>query len=207
MNFLKNMDLYQAIILFSAVLLPAGGWWVSSLQGEIELCQEALDDATERGGLLEEIGELQKKIEVVAQNQRTTSDSIADPSQYFQDQIMTVSSDLKANDFTPGSPQKRSVGRKKSLRDFEVDINWGKARSGVPVKMDFIYAVLFNCESGARRGLTSSSPSVWRLRKLHIQNSAYKEFFARSKTPAPELEDKWRITAMTFARREPVGKK
>ena len=91
--------------------------------------------------------------------------------------------------------------------DFEVDIRWGKGKSGVPVKMDFIYAVLFNCESGARRGLTSSSPSVWRLRKLHIQNSAYKDFFSRSKTPSPELEDKWRITAMTFGRREPVGKK
>jgi len=206
MNFLKTMDLYQGIILFSLVLLPAGGWWVNSLTEEIALCETALRNATKRGGLLEEIGELQKKIEVVAQNQRSTSQAVDEPSQYFQEQIMAVSNEVRANNFTPGVAKSSKIKRgKQTFQDFEIDIKW--AKSTPPAMMDFIYAVIFNCESGARRGLTRGSPSVWRLRKLHIQNASAKAWYTGKKTPTPEMEDRWTIRSMKFARREPFAGK
>ena len=213
MNFLKSMDLYQGIVLLSVVLLPAGGWWVNGLNHEIELCETALDDATRRGGFLEEIGELQKKIEVVAQNRRTTSDAILYPSEYFQEQIIQVNPSIKKNDFVPGKPNSRVMGvgggSKSQAREYEVAIAWGQSGRGRDpflVQMDFIYAVIFNCESGAKRGLSNGSPSVWRLRKLNIENEA-KRLWRSNKTPAPEMEDKWLIKSMTFGRREPVAKK
>ena len=52
MSFLKTMDLYKGIILMSVLLLPAGGWWVSKLQTEIEQCEDALYQATKNGGML-----------------------------------------------------------------------------------------------------------------------------------------------------------
>lgn len=208
MSFLKSMDLYQGIILLSVVLLPAGGWWVNELDNEIELCERALHDATKSNGFLEEIGELQKKIEIVAQNRRTTSDAIQDPSTYFEGQIMSVSTDLKKNDFSPGSPKATpdSIGKQKVV-DYVVDISWGRGKQKQVVKMDFIYAVLFNCESGAKRGMASGPPSVWRLRKLAIANAVGNEWFKRKKTPDPEMEDKWFINDMKFARREPKAKR
>lgn len=208
MSFLKTMDLYQGIILLSIILLPAGGWWVNNLSNDIADCERALHDATKPNGFLEEIGELQKKIEIVAANRRTTSDAIQDPSTYFEGQIMSVSTDLKKNDFTPGSPKpaRATIGKQKVV-DYVVDIGWGRGKAKQVVKMDFIYAVLFNCESGAKRGMANGPPSVWRLRKLTIANALGSEWLKRKNTPDPEMEDKWFINDMKFARREPVAKK
>jgi hypothetical protein len=205
MNFFKSMDLYKGIILMSVLLLPAGGWWVSKLQTEIQECETALRDSTKPGGYLEEIGALQKKIEVVAQNRRTTSNAIESPSIYFQGQIMSVSPDLKANDFAPGKsvPENATIGKQRVL-DHVVDIKWGDSRNRSKVRMDFVYAVLFNCESGARKGMgADGSPSVWRLRSLNIQNASSDAWLGRKKTPEPEMEDGWYIKEMKFARREP----
>ena len=71
------------------------------------------------------------------------------------------------------------------------------------VKMDFVYAVLFNCESGAGAGGPSGSPSVWRLRSLKLSNVTAQSIAGRNKTPPPEMEDRWYIQEMKFARREP----
>jgi hypothetical protein len=205
MSFLKTMDLYKGIILMSVLLLPAGGWWVSKLQTEIEQCEDALYQATKTGGMLEEIGSLQKRIEVVAQNRRNMGSAIETPSIYFQGQIMSVSPDLKANDFTPGQSrsEKDTIGKQKVL-DHVVDIKWGDSRNRNKVRMDFIYAVLFNCESGARKGVgADGSPSVWRLRSVNIQNASSDAWLGRKRTPEPEMEDGWYIKEMKFARREP----
>lgn len=210
MNFLKSMDLYQGIILLSVVLFPVGGWWINDLNTEIDLCERARHDATKPGGFLEEIGELQKKIEIVAQNRRTTSNAIQDPGTYFEGQIMSVDANrgnLKRTDFTPGVP-KPTPGKigKMSVTDFVVDINWGnKGRDKQKVPMDFIYAVCFNCESGARGqgDRAVGAPSVWRLRKLSIGNATGDEWLKKKKTPDPEFEDLWIIKDMEFARREP----
>ena len=88
MNFLRSMDLYKAIVLLSLVLLPLGGWWVMRLENKIDASKKAIDEARRPGGLIEEIGSLQRKVEVVVQNKRSTSDSINDPRTYFEGQIL-----------------------------------------------------------------------------------------------------------------------
>ena len=205
MSFLKTMDLYKGIILMSVLLLPAGAWWVNDLQKKIESCEASLRDSTRAGGWLEEIGSLQKKIEMVAQNSRTTSRAIENPAVYFQGQIMSVSSNIRANDFNPGKskPENTTVGKQK-VTDHVVDIKWGTSSNKTKVRMDFIYAVLFNCESGARKGVEATgSPSVWRLRDVHVQNASADGWLSRKRTPEPEMEDAWYIKKMKFARREP----
>ncbi|MFT4513782.1 MAG: hypothetical protein ACI91B_002488 [Planctomycetota bacterium] len=205
MNFLKTMDLYKGIILMSVLLLPAGGWWVNKLQTNIESCEKSLRDSKGSGGWLEEIGSLQKKIEVVAQN--STSTEIGNPPVYFEGQIMSVTGNLKATDFNPKTAptEKNTVGKQK-VSDHVVDVTWGKSRDKKSYQMDFIYAVLFNCESGAKTGAATGAPSVWRLRRLSIQNASSDIWLRTKKTPEPEMEDKWYIKDMKFARREPRAK-
>lgn len=201
MSFFKEMDLYKGIILVSVILLPLGGWWISGLDEQIASCQAALRMATKRGGYLEEIGKLQKQIEVVAQNRRSVS--IENPSTYFETQIRAASPDLRGDDFSPRQPVARpnTIGRQKIV-DQVVSIDWGKSKDRRDVKMDFVYAVLFNCESGARaNGAAGGPPSVWKLRSLKLTNATVAK--SRDKTPPPELEDRWTITKMEFARREP----
>lgn len=205
MNFLKTMDIYKGIVLVSVILLPLAGWWVSGLDTEISKSRYALRSATKSGGWLEQIGALQKKIEIVAQNRRTTSEAIENPSTYFEGQIMAVSQNLRANDFTPGSsrPANSKVG-KQQVVDHAVDISWAKGEAQKKFQMDFVYAVLFNCESGARRGMDANgSPSVWRLSKLTLENATGSAALRGKKVPDPEMQDAWLITTMQFARREP----
>lgn len=205
MSFFKEMDLYKGIILLSVVLLPLGGWWINGLDAQIVSCQAALRTATKRGGYLEEIGKLQKQIEVVAQNRRAVS--IENPSTYFETQIRAASPNLRGDDFSPRQPTARpnTIGRQRVV-DQVVSIDWGKSKDRRDVKMDFVYAVLFNCESGARaNGVTGGPPSVWKLRSLKLRNASLER--SRGKTPPPELEDRWTIEKMEFARREPRAKK
>ena len=205
MNFLKTMDLYKAIILMSALLLPMGGWWVAKVQEEIDACEVSLRDAKKPGGFLEEIGSLQKKIEVVVLNGRNTSKAIGSPGVFFQGQIMSVSKNLKANDFNPQKPkdENTTIGKQK-VTDHIVDIKWGSSKNRNKFGMDFLYAVLFNCESGAGEGMAATgSTSVWRLRSINIQNASADGWLSSKKTPQPELEDGWYIKEMKFARREP----
>ena len=206
MSFFKEMDLYKGIILLSVVLLPLGGWWIHNLDGEIQKCEDSLRAATRRGGFVEDIGKLQKQIETVAQNRRSNDGGIQDPRTYFEGQILTVSSNLKSDHFSPSAPRDEpvTIGRQKAV-DKVVTINWGKGKDRKEVKMDFVYAVLFNCESGARAGggVVNASPSVWRLRSLKLANVTTEKLLSRKKTPPPELEDRWHIREMKFARREP----
>ena len=205
MSFFKEMDLYKAIILLSALLLPAGAWYISGLDEQITRCEAARRAATKRGGYLEEIGKLQKQIEVVAQNRRAVS--IENPSTYFETQIRAANPALRAADFSPKQPKgsPRTVGRQKVI-DQVVAIDWGRGESRREVKLDFVYAVLFNCESGARaNGAAGGPPSVWKLRSLRLDNATNKNA-GRGKTPPPEFEDRWTIQKMEFARREPRAK-
>ena len=69
--------------------------------------------------------------------------------------------------------------------------------------MGFIYAVLFNIESGASVGRQEGQQSVWKLRELQIVNATDERLTSSSKTPPAELKDDWSIKLMKFARREP----
>jgi hypothetical protein len=203
MSFFKTMDLYKGIVLVSVLLIPAVGWWVMGLDEEIAACEKAIRDAKKPGGLLESIGSLQKKIELVAQNRRSTSDAIKDPRTYFEGQILAAGTGLEANDFSPKAPKEETAttgSARQRAADFVVDIDW---RRDLNVQMGFVYAVLFNCESGARAGDQGGQPSVWKLRELSLVNATDDRQIAANKVPEPELLDQWLIKSMKFARREP----
>jgi len=206
MGFFRRLDLYKAIILLCLVALPVCGWWCLKLDESIDECKIAIREATRPGGLLEQIGALQKKVELVVQNRHSTSDAIKIPETYFAGQILAAASqDLQGNDFGL-EPQKEEPatlsGGKQKANDFIVGITW--KRKDLAVKLAFIYAVIFNCESGNMTGVVrAGQQSVWKLRDLEIVNATDEKAFNSSSVPPPELEDRWMIKKMAFARREP----
>ena len=203
MRFFREMDIYKLIILLSLVLMPVCGWWISGLNDEIMLCTAAKRAATKRGGYLEEIGKLKNQIEVVAQNRR--SESIENPSAYFEPRIRAADPQLRVDDFSPKQPKADpvTIGRQKAV-DQVVAIDWGRGSDRKAVSLSFVYAVVFNCESGARvGGPAGGPPSVWRLRHLELANVTTSKILRGYKTPPPEIEDRWHIQRMEFARREP----
>lgn len=198
-DFFKNLDLYKVIVLLSLVLLPLGGWWITKIDEQIGLCRRAKDEATRAGGLLEEIGQYQRKIEIVAQTRGSAG--VSEPVTWFEGQIMSAGVGIGAGDFTIDQPKDESttIGKQR-VTDYVVRIDWKELK----VQMDFIYAVLFNCESGATRNAAiKGQPSVWRLRELTLVNATGDRKMRRGKVPPPELLDSWEIKQMTFARREP----
>jgi hypothetical protein len=201
-NLLRNMDLYKAIVLLSVVLLPVGGWMIKRQDDDIAACKKAIEEATKPGGLLEQIGGLQRKVEIVVQNKRSMSEAIKDPGVYFQDQIIAAGgSGIKLIDFQPMAPREESFTLGKTrVADFIVDVNWMRKD---PVGMDFVYAVIFNCESGARAAGDPVQQSVWKLRELIVENATGERLLGQRKTPPAQLDDKWMIKKMSFARREP----
>ncbi|MFK7741780.1 MAG: hypothetical protein AB8H80_15785 [Planctomycetota bacterium] len=213
MSFFRNMDIYKVIILLSVVLLPLGWWWVNGLEDKLQASEKAYQSATRRGGHLEQIGQLEKTIEIVAKNRRISSDTISEPSVYFEGQINAVSPELRLTDFRLRKVEQdpARIGKKGRAVDHVMPIDWSPGRSQKDRKsypMDFIYAVIFNCESGATRaGAAAAAPSVWRLRKLRLENATDPKFVRGSTAPAPELRDAWLISDMEFARREPAQSK
>ncbi|HZN37734.1 MAG TPA: hypothetical protein VFD82_02965 [Planctomycetota bacterium] len=208
MRFLRSLDLYKFIVLLAAVLLPLGWWWMRSLDESIRLCRQAIAEATKPGGFLEQIGNLQKKVEVVVVNRFNTSDAINEPRIYFQNQILAAGgTTLKSDDFgLPTDPKDEPAWMGTSPQkasDLVAEVTW--KRTDLKVPMGFIYAVLFNAESGARvGGNQQGQQSVWKLRELSIVNATDERLTGSgSKTPPAELRDDWSIKTMKFARREP----
>jgi hypothetical protein len=207
MDFLKNLDLYKVIVLLSVVLLPAGGWWCMHLDEQIELCRKAAHEASRPGGLIEQIGSLQQKVDLVVQNRSSSTGATSQPRTYFDTQIITAAQGgLKPDDFQLNGPAEETVSLgsgKQGARDFIMDVVW-KYKN--PVKQDFVYALLFNCESGARVGARPGGlQSIWKLRELEfVSAQADKErWLSNYSTPEAELRDEWTIKKIKFARREP----
>lgn len=206
MRFLRSMDLYKVVILLSLIGLPLGGWYCMKLDDDIAASEKAIQEAKRSGGLLEQIGNLEKKVEVVVQNKLSTSDTINMPRRYFEGQILQAGgANLKTDDFGLTDPKEEPVtipgGSRQRASDFVVDVTW--PRTDFSVGLDFVYAVLFNCESGAGAGLGGSGQSIWKLRDLQLVNATDERLLTSYKTPPPELADKWTIRSMKFARREP----
>jgi hypothetical protein len=131
------------------------------------------------------------------------SDSIKDPRTYFQGQLLQSGPGLKANDFSIQDPKEEpsTMASKQPIVDYVVDIaGW---RKDLPVKLDFLYAAIYNCESGASAVSEAAQQSVWRLRDLKVVNASDPTGFSGGKTPPPELKDEWLIQELKFARREP----
>jgi len=200
---LRNLDAYKVIVLVAALALPLGWWQVKKLDQEIAACEQTIAAARRPGGLIEEIGQLQRKVEVVVQNKRSMSDSIKDPRTYFQGQLLQSGPGLKANDFSIQDQKEEpgTLASKQPIVDYVVDITgW---RKELPVKLDFLYAAIYNCESGASAVSEAAQQSVWRLRDLKVVNASDPTNFSGGKTPPPELKDEWLIQELKFARREP----
>lgn len=203
MNILRNLDAYRVIVIVCLALLPLGWWLVRDLEKEIDACRATIAAARREKGLIEEIGKLQRKVEVVVQNKRSMSDSIKDPRTYFQGQLLQSGPGLKANDFSIQDPKEEpsTLASKQAIVDYVVDIaGW---RKDLPVKLDFLYAAIYNCESGASAVSEAAQQSVWRLRDLKVVNASDPTGFSGGKTPPPELKDEWMIQELKFARREP----
>lgn len=204
-SILADIDLYKGIVLASLLLLPIGAWAVYDRAQQIEACKQAIADATRGGGLLEEVGGLQRKVEVVVQNKRGVSDAIEKPATYFEGQITAAGGgNLKVSDFTLVGPKVEGgtmPGTKQSINDHVLDVNWPRNEFTAP--MDFVYAVLFNCESGAGLDPTKSQ-SVWKLRNIELVNATDERLLQTYATPPAELQDKWKIRSMAFVRREPA---
>jgi hypothetical protein len=187
------------------VLLPLGGWMIKRQEDEIAACRRNIADATRPNGLLMQIGSLMRKVEVVALNKRSMSDAIKSPGQYFEDQILAAGgSGLKNVDFVPSPPkeEKQTIGAKQRVADHVVDIAF--TRKDLFVPLDFVFAVIWNCESGARVNADQVQQSVWKLRELTIDNATDERLLRDKRTPPAELADKWSIKKLAFARREPT---
>lgn len=207
MSFLRTMDLYKAIVLLSLVLLPLGGWLIKRVDEQIDQSRTAIRNATAPNGTLEQIGNLQKKVETVVANSRNTTDAISQSRTYFEGQILAAAgnSGLKQTEFQPSEPKEEPAvlgpgSARQRATDFVIDISWLRKD---PVQMDFVYAVLWNCESGARAVGEQVQQSVWKLRELHLVNATDEKTFTSYRTPPPELTDRWSIKQLKFARREP----
>jgi hypothetical protein len=208
-KFFRELDLYKGIVLAAVLLIPIGLWLVSAQKERIVACTRAIDDAKRAGGLLEEIGSLQRKVEIVVQNKRGMSDAIEKPTTYLEGQIIAAGgSALKSSDFVLQSPKVDPgtlPGSKQAVNDHVLDVLWPRKELSVP--MDFLYAVLFNCESGAGIAAGQGQQSVWKLRTLEVLNATDERLMQASKTPPAELQDKWTIRRMSFVRREPAQAK
>jgi hypothetical protein len=210
----KSMDLYKGVILASIALLPAAGWWINKNQQGIEAANRAITEAIRPNGTLQRIAELQRKVELVANSSVGSSSATAEPEVYFQSQIYRSAKNgqLAKEDFNP-SPARPEVAftgsSKQRATDYVVKIDFVKqGGKDLKVPRDFLFAVLFNCESGASTGGAGALPSVWKLRSLKVQNGTEQLAAAlpTRKTPPGELEDLWIIKDMQFARREPSKK-
>lgn len=215
MKFLRSLDLYKVIVLLSLVLLPVGYLLVRRLDESILACKRTITEATRDNGLLEQIGALQRKVEIVDQNDTRSKVIVSQPRTYFEGQILgsaASGANLKTSDFAPNeAPSENGVLQKgkQPITDHIVAIDWtNKDRNReLTVTLDFVYSVIFNCESGARSaasaGAADGQRSIWKLRELELVNMTDEQLFSRHRTPPAEISDKWKIKQMKFARREP----
>ena len=84
MNFFRTLDLYKGLILGCLLLLPAAGYWIYSLQKRIEDCNRSIIVSTRAGGTLEQIGQLQRKMDTIKSN-RNLLEQTKDPGLYFDE--------------------------------------------------------------------------------------------------------------------------
>ena len=208
MKWLANMDLYKGMILASCVLLPAAGWWIKTSSDGIAAANRAITEATKPGGHIEEIGKLLKQLEVVEANKSTLGKG-TDTETYFSGQIFRSVSqqgslDTNSFKFAPVRDEVVQTSSKQSARDFIVKIDWPpRGGKDFVFSRDFLFAVLFNCESGARGGNAPQVPSIWRLYSLKLTNATVQKESVQQMVPPPETEDRWIVGKMEFARREP----
>jgi hypothetical protein len=212
MKLFANFDLYKGVILASVLLLPGAGWWIQSTRNAIESANRALTEANKIGGLLEEIGKLNKQLKTVEENRVNTSSQTGSTDLYFEGQIFrsAMAGQLAKDQFKINPPREENVttGQKQAARDIVVKIDWlPRSNKDFTFFRDFLFAVLFNCESSARSANSEPLPSIWKLYTLKITNATIAKSLAQQLAPPAELADEWIVREMAFARREPRKEK
>ena len=189
----RDMDLYKGIILASVALLPAVGWWAWSLQERISAGNIAVRKAQGRGGLLQQIGLLQRDMEEVHANK--VGGITSDFRTFFQSQIFASSKNpLGSTDFTISTEQNRKVSSLRAI-DSEVTIEFKKnGKDPYALPRDYINALLYNFENASK---------VWRLRHVRIRNESTERLVSQRRPPPPEFGDQWLLEKLVFARRSP----
>ncbi len=197
MGFFKNMDLNKAMILGSLLLLPVALGFVYWVQGRLEVAQRAVASAERSGGELEKIGKAEQQLETIRQNVQRGG-LTENHRLYFEQRILSSVRDggIKSTDFEISNQVPHRVSKASAI-DQEVTIQFRRDGKELDLNRDFIYAVLFNCESGGSQ--------VWKLRELRIANTPAAEA-SRSRgrqIPPKTVDDLWQVKKLVFVRREP----
>lgn len=211
MKWLQSLDLYKVVIFGSLLLLPVAGWWIKKTNDAIATANRAIVEASKPGGQIEEIGKLQKQLEIVEANRVVSSGMTGSVDVYFDGQIFrsAQSGGIDKNQFKINPPRDEVVqtSSKQSARDFIVKVDWlQRGGKDFTFTRDLLFAVLFNCESGARGTTATQAPSIWKLYSLKVANATIQREAAQQLSPPPETEDQWTVGKMEFARREPNKK-
>ena len=208
MKLFANLDLYKGVIWLSLPLTAGAGWWIKTTRDAIATANRAINEAVKPAGQLEEIGKLLKQLDIVETNRATRGGKDDNQSVYFEGQIFrSVKQGAIGQDqfrIQPLPDQVVQTSSKQSARDFITKIDW-LPRNGKEFTFprELLFAVLFNCESGARDQSTTLMPSIWKLYSLKITNAALQKEMTNTLTPPIEVEDNWLVGKMEFARREP----
>ncbi|MGE3173942.1 MAG: hypothetical protein AB7O97_15055 [Planctomycetota bacterium] len=207
MSFFQNMDLYKGVILGSVVLLPAAGWWIKTTQDGIDEANRAVIAATRSGGYIEEIGRLEQQLRTVDRNSRAMSVGTGNPDLYFDRQIIisATGNRIDKNQFKINPPREDpAMTGKQPVTDHIVKIDWlPRGGKDYAFSMEFLFAVLFNCETGWTGSATQDLPSIWKLYSLKIDNEELQKLAVQQMAPPPQVADQWIVSKMEFARREP----
>ena len=210
MKLFQKLDLYKGVILASLLLLPGVGWWIKQTRDAIATANRAITEAIKPGGQLEEIGKLQKQLEAVENNRLNAAAQLEDVNVYFDSQIFrsAASGGIGKDTFQVLAPRTEGVMLgKQPATDHIVKINFDRAGKDTVFTRDLLFAVLFNCESGFRGAGTAVVASIWKLYSIKIANALVQKEATQQLAPPPELEDRWTVTNLQFARREPSSKR
>jgi len=209
MSFFREMDLYKLVILVSIVLLPVTFWWVYHSTQEIAVAQKAVADAAKPGGWLERIGKIRGDLDMISHNLASSGEDVKTPETYFETQIVrSAGGRISTSDFKVTKEKEDRVAQ--HATDWLAKIDFPrKGNKGLEITREILFAVLFNCESGAK-GKDVPTQSIWKLQQLEVVNatSVAQEKFTSHKAPPSELEDLWSLTrSIYFVRREPLKDK
>jgi hypothetical protein len=204
---LPKLDLYKGVILASLVLLPAVGWWIKRTRDTIDATNRAITDATKPGGNIEEIGKLLKQLEVVETNRFNASAQLADPRVYFERQLFLSAQGGIARDafsFKAEKTDQVTLGKQHATDHIvPIDFTPTAGKKEFIFSRELLFAVLFNCESGFGGEKASTVTSIWKLYSIKATNASLQKEASQQLTPPAEIEDRWLVTNLQFARREP----
>jgi hypothetical protein len=191
----KQFDLYKWIIIGSLVVMPVAGGWVYWLGQKIAEGERAVAAATRpRTGELATIGRLLAEIQSQAKSAGTQT--AEDPAVYFDKEINKASGGTLERNAYHIVPVSAVPHRETKSLDRLYKMEFKRHNKAFALGRDLVQAIVYMVEA--------NSPA-WRLRSLRLRNEtiAAKQMQSSGIKPPPEIDDKWLVEKMEFARREP----